>query len=69
MGHRLRGPRLLGLVQRPRRVQPGAEITVGFFLADMSDANWSTVALLDAFRWDCEGCVPNDVDDCGIKPQ
>ncbi|WP_434416803.1 choice-of-anchor L domain-containing protein [Nannocystis pusilla] len=50
-------------------VQPGAEITVGFFLADMSDANWATVALLDAFRWDCEGCVPNEADSCGIKPQ
>jgi cysteine-rich repeat protein len=50
-------------------VQPGAEITVGFFLADMSDANWATVALIDAFRWDCEGCVPSEADDCGIKPQ
>ncbi|MDC0667108.1 choice-of-anchor L domain-containing protein [Nannocystis radixulma] len=50
-------------------VQPGAEITVGFFLADMSDANFATVALIDAFRWDCEGCVPSEADDCGIKPQ
>jgi hypothetical protein len=50
-------------------VQPGAEITVGFLLADMSDANWASVALLDNFRWDCEGCVPSEADDCGIKPQ
>jgi len=50
-------------------VQPGAEITIGFFLADMSDEYLSTAALLDNFRWDCEGCVPNEVDDCGVQPQ
>ncbi|MBZ5714380.1 choice-of-anchor L domain-containing protein [Nannocystis pusilla] len=49
-------------------VQPGAEITIGFFLADMSDQYLTTVALLDNFRWDCEGCIPNEVDDCGIQP-
>jgi hypothetical protein len=49
-------------------VQPGAEITIGFFLADMSDEYLSTLALLDNFRWDCEGCVPSEVNDCGVKP-
>jgi cysteine-rich repeat protein len=49
-------------------VQPGAEITVGFYLADMSDSILATVALLDNFRWDCEGCIPSEVEDCGVQP-
>jgi cysteine-rich repeat protein len=47
-------------------VQPGAEITVGFYVADMSDSILATVAILDNFRWDCEGCIPSEVDDCGV---
>ena len=49
-------------------VQPGAEITVGFYIADMVDTALATVALIDNFRWDCKGCVPSEVDDCGIQP-
>ncbi len=49
-------------------VQPGGEITIGFFLADMGDTALATLALLDNFRWDCEGCVPSEVDDCGVQP-
>ena len=44
------------------------EITVGFYLADMSDSILATVALLDNFRWDCEGCIPSEVEDCGVQP-
>jgi hypothetical protein len=28
----------------------------------------ATMAILDNFRWDCEGCVPSEVDDCGVTP-
>ena len=49
-------------------VQPGAEITVGFFLADMSDSILATVALIDNFRWDCQGCIPSEVNECGVQP-
>jgi cysteine-rich repeat protein len=48
-------------------VQPGAEITIGFYIADMSDSVLATLAILDNFRWDCEGCVPSEVDDCGVQ--
>ena len=48
-------------------VQPGAEVTIGFFIADMSDSILATLAILDNFRWDCEGCVPSEVDDCGVQ--
>ncbi len=50
-------------------MQPGAELTLGFFIADMGDSNLATLAMLDNFRWDCEGCIPSEVDDCGIAPQ
>ncbi len=48
-------------------VQPGAEITVGFYIADMSDSILATMAIVDNFRWDCEGCMPSEVDDCGVQ--
>ena len=49
-------------------VQPGSEITIGFYLADMGDSILATGVLLDNFRWDCEGCIPSEVDDCGVMP-
>ena len=48
-------------------VQPGAELNIGFFLADMGDSILATLAIVDNFRWDCKGCVPSEVDDCGIQ--
>ncbi|MDC0668108.1 choice-of-anchor L domain-containing protein [Nannocystis sp. ncelm1] len=48
-------------------VQPGAEITIGFYLADMADGTYATLALLDNFRWDCEGCIPSEIGDCGVQ--
>jgi len=48
-------------------VQPGSDITIGFYIADMGDTALATLALLDNFRWDCEGCVPSEVDDCGVQ--
>ena len=48
-------------------VQPGSDVTIGFFLADMSDSILATGVLLDNFRWDCEGCIPSEVDDCGVQ--
>ena len=48
-------------------VRPGAEVTIGFYIADMTDNFLATLAILDNFRWSCEGCVPNEVDDCGVQ--
>ncbi len=28
-----------------------------------------TTAILDRWQWDCEGCVPSELDSCGITPQ
>jgi cysteine-rich repeat protein len=48
-------------------VQPGADLTIGFFITDMGDTILATAALLDNFRWDCKGCIPSEVDDCGVQ--
>ncbi len=44
------------------RVQPGATIHFGFFLADMGSSQRATVVLLDRFRWHCALC--EDPDEC-----
>ena len=48
-------------------VRPGAALTIGFFLSDMRDHAVATQVILDKFRWDCEGCDPGEVDDCGVQ--
>ena len=50
-------------------VEPGERFELVFFLADMGDQQLSSVVLLDNFRWECEGCVPTEEDDCGLGPQ
>jgi hypothetical protein len=42
---------------------------ITFFIADMADSILATGVLLDNFRWECAGCVPSEVDSCGIQPQ
>ena len=49
--------------------EPGETFTIAISLFDMGDTVWDSVGILDNFRWDCEGCVPSEVDDCGISPQ
>ena len=38
-------------------------------IADMGDSILATGVLLDNFRWECAGCIPSEVDSCGIQPQ
>jgi hypothetical protein len=40
-----------------------------FFIADMADSILATKVLLDNFRWECAGCIPSEVNSCGIVPQ
>lgn len=44
-----------------------SELELGFFLTDMGDRIGKTLVLLDNFRWDCKGCIPRNVDDCGVQ--
>ncbi|WP_096334394.1 choice-of-anchor L domain-containing protein [Nannocystis exedens] len=50
-------------------VKPGETFSLTFAIFDMGDSTYDTTAILDNWSWDCEGCVPNEVDDCGIAPQ
>jgi hypothetical protein len=47
----------------------GETFSLTWAIFDMGDEFYDTTVLLDAFRWDCEGCVPSEVDGCGIDPQ
>ncbi|NVB36298.1 hypothetical protein G6O69_00540 [Pseudenhygromyxa sp. WMMC2535] len=48
---------------------PGEQFQITFFIADMGDSALATGTLLDNFRWECAGCVPSEVNSCGIQPQ
>jgi hypothetical protein len=48
---------------------PGETFTVAIAIFDMGDDILDTIGLIDKFRWDCEGCIPSEVDSCGIEPQ
>jgi hypothetical protein len=50
-------------------VQPGEKFKVAITMFDMGDALWDSVAILDNFRWECEGCDPVAVGGCGITPK
>lgn len=49
-------------------VTPGETFGLAFAIFDMGDSTYDTTAILDHWRWDCEGCVPTDVDSCGVRP-
>ena len=34
----------------------------------MADSILATGVLIDNFRWECEGCIPSEIDDCGLTP-
>jgi hypothetical protein len=48
---------------------PGETFTIAIAVFDLGDDILDTIGLIDKFRWDCEGCVPSEVDSCGIRPQ
>ena len=49
-------------------VLPNETFLLAFSIFDMGDSNYDTTALLDNFRWDCDGCDPNEVESCGVDP-
>ncbi|MFO7561904.1 MAG: choice-of-anchor L domain-containing protein [Enhygromyxa sp.] len=48
---------------------PSEDLTLAWAIFDMGDAIYDTTVVLDAFRWDCDGCIPSDENSCGIVPQ
>jgi hypothetical protein len=58
-----------GWFQAKGSAAPGEMLQLTFALFDMGDSIYDTLVLLDNFAWDCEGCVPTEVDPCiGIDP-
>jgi hypothetical protein len=48
---------------------PEESFQLTFFISDMADSILATAVLLDNFRWECAGCIPDEVNSCGIAPQ
>ena len=48
---------------------PGESFTIAIAVFDMGDDILDTIGLIDKFRWDCTGCIPSEVDSCGVIPQ
>lgn len=48
---------------------PEETFTLAISIFDMGDDILDTIGLIDKFRWDCQGCIPSEVDSCGIRPQ
>ena len=49
-------------------VKPGETFVLSFAIFDMGDSTFDTTVLLDNWQWDCEGCVPSEVEECGVIP-
>ncbi len=50
-------------------VNPGETFLLSFAIFDMGDSTFDTTALIDNWQWDCEGCIPSEVNSCGVAPQ
>ena len=48
--------------------QPHETLQLTWAVFDMGDSLWDTAVILDNWRWDCQGCVPSEVNPCGIRP-
>lgn len=57
-----------GWYQATGGVKPGETFLLAFAIFDMGDSTYDTTAIIDNWQWDCEGCVPNEVDSCGVIP-
>jgi hypothetical protein len=48
---------------------PEETFQLTFFISDLGDSSLATGVLIDNFRWECAGCIPSEVNSCGIQPQ
>ncbi|MEZ4381679.1 MAG: choice-of-anchor L domain-containing protein [Nannocystaceae bacterium] len=49
--------------------QPEETFTLAWTVFDKGDTVLDTALIIDNWRWDCMGCIPSEVDSCGIAPQ
>ena len=50
-------------------VEPGETFSLMFVILDRSNGLWDSYAVIDNWRWDCEGCSPVGFADCGMEEQ
>jgi hypothetical protein len=64
------GGQTTGWVSLEGPAEPGeSDMELTFAVFDMGDTAYDTMVVLDNWRWNCQGCIPNEVDDCGVQPQ
>ena len=49
--------------------QPEETLTLAWTVFDKADGVLDTALLVDNWQWDCAGCVPSEIDSCGVQPQ
>ena len=49
--------------------KPQETLTLAWTVFDKADTILDTALLIDNWKWDCVGCVPSEVDSCGVQPQ
>lgn len=46
--------------------EPGELLELTLAVFDMGDEEFDTLVLIDNFAWDCEGCMPSEINPCGV---
>jgi hypothetical protein len=63
------GGQTTGWVSLEGPASPDENMELTFTVFDMGDTAYDTMVVLDNWRWNCQGCVPNEVNGCGVQPQ
>jgi hypothetical protein len=63
------GGQATGWVSLEGPASPDENMELTFAVFDMGDTGWDTMVVIDNWRWNCQGCVPNEVNGCGVQPQ
>lgn len=63
------GGQTTGWVSLEGPASAGETMALSFALFDMGDTSFDTMVVLDNWRWNCVGCIPSEVDSCGVQPQ
>jgi hypothetical protein len=63
------GGQTTGWVSLEGPASPDENMELTFAVFDMGDTAYDTMVVLDNWRWNCQGCVPNEVNGCGVQPQ
>jgi hypothetical protein len=63
------GGQATGWVSLEGPASPDENMELTFAVFDMGDTAYDTMVVIDNWRWNCSGCVPNEVNGCGVQPQ